>query len=158
MTLRLLAVAGLAIGFVVPVVAQEKVGTCTGPRDACRQVAALIKSYDDAFNRKDVAAVGAVFAPDAVEVTEGPMLSGREAIEKHYGDVFKAGLTNVVVNVDQMHAADDMTWAVGDWSLTGPGPNKSTQSYHGNWGAVWVHTGGTWKLRMLTNNTIETQP
>jgi uncharacterized protein (TIGR02246 family) len=158
MKLCLLAVAGLAVGFAAPTVAQEKAGTCSGPRDACEQVVALIKTYDEAFNRKDVAAIGAVFTADAVEATEGPMLAGREALEKHYSEVFKAGLSNVVVNVDQMHAADDTTWAVGDWSLIGPGPNSTTQPYHGNWGAVWVKKGGAWRLRMLTNNTIEAPP
>jgi uncharacterized protein (TIGR02246 family) len=157
MKLRLL-VTGLAIGFVTPAVAQEKTGTCTGPQETCLQIVNLIKSYDDAFNKKDAAALGAVFTPDAVEMWEGPMLSGREAIEKFHADGFKAGWSNVVVNVIQMHAAGDMTWAVGDWSDTGPGPNTTTQPYHGNWGGVWVHNGGAWKLRMLTTNTIETAP
>jgi hypothetical protein len=53
MKLCLFAIAGLAIGFVVPAIAQEKTGTCTGPQEACLQIVSLIKSYDEAFNRKD---------------------------------------------------------------------------------------------------------
>ena len=157
MRLHLLAVAGLAIGFVVPASAQEKAGICSGSRDTCERVVALIKTYDEAFNSKDAAAVAAVFT-EMVEATEGPLLSGRAALEKHYGEAFKVGMSRLVVDVDQMHATDDTTWAVGEWRLIGPGPNNTTQPYHGNWGAVYVKTGGAWNLRMLTNNTIETPP
>jgi uncharacterized protein (TIGR02246 family) len=150
-----LAAAGLLIGFAAPAIAQEKVGTCDGPRDACQQVAALIRSYDEAFNRKDAAAVAAIFTPDGIEITEAPVVSGREAIEQHYRDAFKAGWSDVMVNVDQFHVKDDMTWGVGDWHANAPGPGNTTRLAHGNWGAIWVKSGGAWKLRMLTNNAIE---
>ena len=158
MRLRLLATAGLAVGLVAPAVAQERATACDGPQDACQQVANLVKSYDDAFNKGDAATVAAIFTPDGIEMTEAPKVSGREAIERHYSDAFKAGLSHVVVNVDELHVVGDTTWGVGDWSATGPGPNHATRPYHGNWGAVWVRNGGTWRLRMLTNNTIETPP
>jgi hypothetical protein len=86
------------------------------------------------------------------------MMSGREAIEKGHGAAISAGLSNTVVNVDQAHLAGETIWAVGDWTQTGPGANNATQSYHGNWGAVYVRTAGVWQIRMLTSNIIEARP
>jgi Domain of unknown function (DUF4440) len=75
------AVAGMAIGFGVPALAQEKFGTCTGgSQDACKQIATLIKTYDEAINRKDAAALAAIFAPDAVFVWEGPTSPLRNSV------------------------------------------------------------------------------
>src|SRR5689334_7466526 len=89
MKLHLLAAASLAIGLAVPALAKEKIGPCTGPEDACRQIADATKAEELAFNKKDAAAVAALYTQDAVYVTEGPDVSGRDAIEKTYTDAFK---------------------------------------------------------------------
>jgi ketosteroid isomerase-like protein len=80
-------VVGLALLFGNHSFAQQ-VATCDGPQDACQQIIKGLKQFEAAYNRKDVTAVGAGFTPDAVIVQEGPILSGREAIEKFYGDGF----------------------------------------------------------------------
>jgi uncharacterized protein (TIGR02246 family) len=157
MKIRILAVAGLALLFGKPSFAQQA-ATCDGPQDACQQIIKGLKQFEAAYNRKDVAGVGAVFTPDAVIVWEGPMLSGREAIEKFYGDGFKAGFADNSSPADQVHVMGNMAWLVGSWSASGPGPNNTTQTYQGNWGSVNVNEGGTWKTRMLTWNTIENLP
>ena len=150
-------VAGLALLFGNPSFAQQ-VATCDGPQDACQQIIKGLKQFEAAYNRKDVAGVGAGFTPDAVIVQEGPMISGREAIEKFYGDGFKAGFTDNSSPINQVHVMGNMAWLVGSWSASGPGPNNTTQTYKGNWGAVDVNEGGTWKARMLIWNTIENPP
>ena len=54
-----------------------------------QQLDAKIKRYNEAFNKNDANAVAAFFADDGVLVTnEGPIY-GREAIEKHFTDVFR---------------------------------------------------------------------
>jgi uncharacterized protein (TIGR02246 family) len=157
MKLRLLATAGLAIGLVAPAVAQEKTTACDGPRDACQQLVALARTYDAAFNKHDVAGVSGLYTEDAVWMPEGPALSGRQAIEKFLAGLFKMGLSNEVLNVHEVHVAGDMAWAVGDWSNSGPGPNQTTQQYHGNWGVVYARNGDTWKIRMATTNLMENE-
>jgi uncharacterized protein (TIGR02246 family) len=155
MTTRLIvAVVGLAIGLAMPAAAQQP-STCDGPQDACQQIVNSGKQFEAAYNKKDAPGVGAIFTADAVVLGEGPTLSGREAIQKSYGEGFKAGWTNNSSPVGQVHVAGNMAWAVGSWSATGPGPNNTTQQYHGNWGAVYVNDGGAWKCRMLTWNSIE---
>jgi Domain of unknown function (DUF4440) len=82
----LLALAGLAIGFAVPTFAQQTSKPDPQLREA---LLALAKKVDDAWNNNDAAAVAALYTKDAVEVTnEGPIY-GREAIEKHYADLFQ---------------------------------------------------------------------
>jgi uncharacterized protein (TIGR02246 family) len=154
------AVAGMAIGFGVPALAQEKFGTCTGgSQDACKQIATLIKTYDEAINRKDAAALAAIFAPDAVFVWEGPTVSGREAIENFLGGFIKAGVSGAVVNVDQAHVTGDTAWCIGDWSDMGPGgPNNTLRPYRGMFGDTFVNNGGKWQFRMVVINTIEAPP
>ena len=62
----LLALAGLAIGFAVPVLAKEK---DTADPQMAQQIRALAMKYDAAFNRNDPAAVAALYTEDAVFVT-----------------------------------------------------------------------------------------
>jgi len=159
MKLRLLAFTGLAVSFVVPALAQGKVGTCTGPQDACQEIAAIAQKYMDAFNRSDAAAVAALFTKDAVQVPEGPVLSGREAIHAALTDTFKGGgWSKFEASQDQVHVMGDVAWIVGHSSAMGPGPNHTTQPYRFNWGDVVVRDDGTWKIRMETYNVIETPP
>jgi ketosteroid isomerase-like protein len=88
-------------------------------------------------------------------VGEGPLVSGKGAIEKFYDDAFKAGFRDNSSPIDQVHVNGNIAWVVGHWSAMGPGPNNSTQRYHGNWSAVDVREGSSWKSRMVTFNTIE---
>jgi hypothetical protein len=74
--------AGLAIGFAVPILAQEE--NAIDP-EVRQQIEALIVELDEAYNRSDAAAIEALFTPDAVQVGEwesaGGMASGQQAIE-----------------------------------------------------------------------------
>jgi uncharacterized protein (TIGR02246 family) len=152
----LVAMTGLlAISLAVPAAAQRPT-TCEGPQDACQQIIQSFEQFVTAFNNQDVADAVVGFTEDAVLVGEGPTLFGKEAIRKNYSDGFKAGFTDNISPIDQVHVAGNIAWAVGAYSVTGPGPNNSTQKYHGNWGAVYVNDGGTWKVRMRTFNRIET--
>ena len=82
----LLALVGLAIGFVVPTLAQQK---DTDDPQIVEQLNALRDKSNEAFENGDAAALAALYTDDAVEVTnEGPIY-GREAIEKHYTDLFR---------------------------------------------------------------------
>jgi uncharacterized protein (TIGR02246 family) len=156
MKLSLLAAVGLATGISGLALAQGKNGPCTGPEEACQQIARIVKDFDAAFNRQDAAAVAALYTEDAILAPEGPILSGRDAIEKFYAGAFKAGLSNAVTNTKETHIIGDIAWVVGDWSAMGPGPNHTTQRYHGNWVGLYVHSGGAWKARLDSSNVIET--
>jgi ketosteroid isomerase-like protein len=78
----LLALAGFAVGFVVPALAQEQK---TVDPEVRQQIEAVLTKYEDAFNKHDAAAIAALYTADADEVFEkeeaGGSASGREAIE-----------------------------------------------------------------------------
>jgi uncharacterized protein (TIGR02246 family) len=75
----LLTVAGFAIGFVWPAVAQQ---TNTSDPELRQRLLALIQKFSDAENNNDATALAALYTEDAVLVTDTGPIYGREAIEK----------------------------------------------------------------------------
>ena len=73
-----------------------------------------------------------LYAKDAVLVTDKGPISGREAIEKHFSDLFqKVQFSNNHVTVDQywtvIREGDDWKIQVDTWNVT-PSPAK-----YGDW-------------------------
>ena len=54
-----------------------------------KQLDEKIKKYDDGWNNNDAVALAAFFTEDAVYVTDRGPICGREAIEKHFTDLFR---------------------------------------------------------------------
>jgi uncharacterized protein (TIGR02246 family) len=152
MGLRFLALTGLAMSFVVPALAQDKGAKCTGPRDECQQNVEVWKNFDAAYGKHDAAATAALFTDDGVWVFPDATLRGRPAIEKRVNDNLKAGYSNEVTIVDEVHVVADTAWVDGHWSGTVPGPNNTTQPVQGRWGSVHGREGDGWKIRMSTVN------
>ena len=167
MKIRLLLVlVGLAISFALSTYSQQKEPSTS--EQEREQIIAIGKKNDEAWSKSDAVALAALFTEDAVFVTPGGILSGREAIEKRYQDVFTAfqkrlgidaspessHITNVTKPLE-LHPIDNNTvWGVGQWSQKIPGPNNTMKEVHGNWGVVNVRVGDTWKTRMLTVNVV----
>src|ERR1700730_13245876 len=82
----LLALVGLAISFALPTFAQQ---TNTPDPQLREQLLALAKKFEDAWNNNDASALAALFTKDAVLIEESGPVYGREAIEKHYADLFQ---------------------------------------------------------------------
>jgi uncharacterized protein (TIGR02246 family) len=141
---------------VIPALAQEN--PSAGSATACRNIAGVVKDFDATFNRADAGAVAALYTQDATFAPEGPILSGRDAIEKYFAGAFKAGLSDTATNIKECHVMGDIAWVVGDWSVMGPGPNHTTQRYHGNWVGLYVRSGDAWKARLDSSNVIEASP
>ena len=138
----LLALTGLAIGFAVPTLVQPNEAA---PSEQDRQqIEALASRYAEAANRRDAAAIAALFTEEGVFVTPEGIVSGRPAIEKLYRDTFSAAaVSDTAIKTTELHAVGELVWAVGDW-------RNNTQQ--GHWGAVDERRGGAWQLRMLTFN------
>jgi len=77
----LLILAGSAIGFAVPLLAQEQ---NTVSPEVRQQIEEVLAKYEDAYNKRDAAAIAALYTADAAEVFEkeeaGGSASGRETI------------------------------------------------------------------------------
>jgi ketosteroid isomerase-like protein len=156
MKIRLVvALVGLAISFALPTFAQQ---TNTPDPQLREAIVALHKKYDDAFDNGDASALAVLYTEDAVEVTDSGLIYGREAIEKHYADVFqKVHFSNHVAKTDQnfpyiIGTAGNEMWAAGEWSTTIQGQNFGPLEAKGYWAAVFGREGDAWKKRWLTWN------
>jgi hypothetical protein len=86
MKMHLVALVGLAISFALPTFAQQ---TNTVDPQTLQQLDAKSKRYDEAVNNNDAETLAALFTKDAVLIEESGPVYGREAIKKHYADLFQ---------------------------------------------------------------------
>jgi ketosteroid isomerase-like protein len=97
--------------------------------------------------------LAAAFMEDAVLVTDTGPIYGREAIEKHYADLFqKVHFSNHVAKDDQgsPHAIGNELWCNGAWSVTYQVKGGAPVQAKGYYSAIDSREGDTWKLRMVT--------
>jgi uncharacterized protein (TIGR02246 family) len=151
----ILTLVGLAISFTMPTFAQQK---DTVDPQLRQQIDALHQKEGDAFNNGDAAALAALYTEDAVLVTDHGPISGREAIEKHFADLFqKVQFSTHLAKCDQysprvIGTAGNEIWVTGDWSCTIKGQNFGPVDLKGYWGTVDVREGDDWKIQMDTWN------
>jgi uncharacterized protein (TIGR02246 family) len=151
----LLTLAGLSIGFAVPVLAEEK--NVVNPQIS-QQLDALGGKFDEVFNKNDAAAVAAFYTEDVVLVTPGGLVYGRQAIEKWHADLFqKSHYSNRITKFDQnslriIGTAGNEIWVAGEWSVTVQDQNGPPLQHKGYFSAVDMREGDTWKIRMTTFN------
>jgi uncharacterized protein (TIGR02246 family) len=123
-----------------------------------QQIVALAKAYDEATDRHDPTAIGALFTEDGIFVQPAGPLNGRQAIEEWYRDLFQGWKPKnhlSTVDPDSPHligTAGDTFWVTGGWSETGQGQGGEAVPLQGYWSAIYTREGEDWKLRMLTVN------
>jgi uncharacterized protein (TIGR02246 family) len=124
---------------------------------------ALSKKFDEAYDNNDAAAVAALFTEDAVLVTTQGPIYGREAIAKHYADVFrKVHFSNHIAKPDQysphtIGTAGNEMWWNGKWNVTLEGQTGSPKQAKGYWTSIVVRDGDTWKDRMQISIVSQAQ-
>jgi uncharacterized protein (TIGR02246 family) len=155
------ALVGLAISFALPAVAQQ---TNTPDPQLREQLVALTKKFDEAWNNNDAAALAALYTQDAVEVTDHGPIYGREAIVKHWADVFKqVHFGNHLLNIDQnsphVIGTDGKTvWENGEMSLSYQVKGGNPVEIKGYHSSIAVLEDGVWKKRLITWNITPTPP
>ena len=129
-----------------------------------QQLDAKIKKYDEAWNNNDAAALAAFFIEEAVYVTDRGPICGREAIEKHFTDLFQTvHFSGHIANADQdsphiTGTVGNEMWATGKWSHTFQVQNGNPTQANGYWAAVKIREGDVWKMRMNIYNTTPAPP
>ena len=129
-----------------------------------RRFLSLAKKFDDVYNNGDAAGMVALYTEDAVEVADTGPSYGREALWKHYVDLFqKVHFSNHLNTVDQysprvIGTAGNEIWATGAWSATVKGQNFGPAEQKGYWSMISVREGHTWKARLLTWNITPAPP
>jgi uncharacterized protein (TIGR02246 family) len=152
MKIRLaVALAGLAISFALPIFAQEKEDVKpfpftpipAGPQ-LVQQIEAINQKFDEAFNKHDAAAVGALYTSNAVQTTPQGSFSGREAIEGYITDLFQRhNPTDRVTKMTYIYAFGGDLCALGGWAVT----IDSTKKFGGYLVNVSTSAGSSWKIR-----------
>jgi uncharacterized protein (TIGR02246 family) len=152
---RLLTLAGLAIGFASPIFGQQ---TYMPDPQTTQKILTIAKAYSDGEINNDAAAIAALFTVDAVFVTDRGPVNGRQAIEKWYTDLFQGWRPKThLIKFDEnaphvIGTTGDALWATGEWSDTGQGQTGSPIEVKGYWGIIYSREGDVWKIRMLTWN------
>jgi ketosteroid isomerase-like protein len=131
-----------------------------------KQLSALGKKTDEAYNNNDAAAVAALYTEDAVVVADTGPIYGREAIEKHWADVFKqVHFSKHLDKADQdsphiIGTAGNEAWSNGEWTVTIKGQNWGPKEFKGYWLEIYRREGDTWKKRLdmwnVTTSPAET--
>jgi ketosteroid isomerase-like protein len=156
MKIRLaVALAASAINFVWSASAQKP---NTPDPKIIEQLDVLKNKTSEAFIKGDAIGLAALYTEDAVEVTDEGPIYGREAIEKHYADVFKqVHFSTKISKRDQysphiIGTAGDEEASNGEWSNTIQGQNFGPVEVKGYWSTICVRESDGWKYRMLTWN------
>jgi uncharacterized protein (TIGR02246 family) len=152
------ALVGLAISFALPTYAQQK--DVADPQTT-QKILAMAKTGNDAHNNNDAAPIAEQFTRDGVFVTtEGP-ITGRQAIQNWYTDLFqwwhpKNHIDKLDGNVVHLiGTAVNELWVTGEYSETGQGKNGEPIPIKGYWSAIYVRETDDWKVRMAAMNTTE---
>ena len=156
MKLRLLALIGFLLSFVLATFAQQ---ANTPDLQLRQQLLALAKKFEEAWNNNDSAALAELFTKDAVLVEQAGPVYGREAIEKHYADLFQnVHFSNNLITYndpDSPHIIGtdgNETWENGEWSMTYQVKGSDPLEIKGYHASIAVCEGGVWKKRMLISN------
>jgi ketosteroid isomerase-like protein len=137
---------GLATGFVMPVVAQEK--TEFDPK-TLQGIEMAAKQYDEACNKNDASAIAALFMPDAIEVGPEGRAYGAQSIQKRYSDGFaKWHQTDHLNTIDRAYMIAKEAVAIMKFSV---GEVK------GYVVTINAQDGDTWKIQLAVYNVTPTQ-
>ena len=146
----------LAISFALPTYAQQK--DLADPQTT-QKILASFKAFEEAHNNNDAAAIAAFYTRDAVFVTPGGPIIGRQAIQKWYTDLYqwwhpKNYKTKADGNAFHLiGTAGNEAWATGEWSETGQGKHGEPFRIKGYWLNIYVREADDWKIRVDTWNT-----
>ena len=146
--LLLLVLAGLAMSFPVSAFAQEQKAVDPELR---RQIETVLMNFDQAYNKYDAVAIGALYTQDGGELwawwpSVVAFASGRPAIEKRFAALFAQRPVEVSDKLVGLYAIGNDICAIVD--VAGP--------WKGNSVTIYVRDADTWKTRMAyVNNTAQ---
>lgn len=83
--------------------------------DTSNPIVARMDALVRAINAGDLAAIGAIYAPDAALLAPGqPAITGRAAIQAHYAQALEAGLTDVQFMTFDIRGFDQNATEIGE--------------------------------------------
>jgi uncharacterized protein (TIGR02246 family) len=156
-TRLIVAIIGLAAGFVPPTLAQQE--NAVDPQTV-EQVRALASKYDAAFNKDDAPALATLYTEDVVFKTPNGTFDGRQAVEelfaKHYFE--ESHSRNAVTSVKEVIADSNEVRVTGTWSDTFEDASSGTLNAEGTFSWILIHEGDTWRIRKSTFEITNLRP
>jgi uncharacterized protein (TIGR02246 family) len=152
--MKRLAIVAVALGMsVLPAAAPH-----ADESKVIQEVQAITTNYIDAFNRKDAAAVAALYTQDGVFVNgAGQVVSGQAAVEKSLEAFFKTADPTLEGGPDEIHGIGDGAWAIGHTTITIKGQGEP-RALPGHYAAVYLREGAVLKVRLVSGATNTAPP
>jgi ketosteroid isomerase-like protein len=147
--------AGLAISFALPTYAQQK--DVADPQTT-QKILATVKAVVEGHNNNDPAAIAALYTHDAVFLTPEGLITGRQAIQKWFTDLYQWWHPkNHIVKVDGnafhlIGTVGNELWATGESSETGQGKAGEPIPVKFHWLCIFVREGDDWKILAWARN------
>ena len=109
-----------------------------------REIEQRVREFEAAFNRKDAAALAAMYTEDARLLPPGgEMVSGREAIRQFWQGAFDMGVAGGGLRPQQVEARDDLAYEQSAATLRMQDGSEQEVKYV----VVWKRqAGGAWQM------------
>lgn len=124
--------------------------------DIKEQAPKMRADYIDAYNKKDIAALSALYASDAVMVN----MTGVHTVDaKFIEGFFKDGPRKLDTTFEQVAPlGPDTAIGIGTFQITGQNLKGEPVDIKARWTATYVRDGDKWKLRMQTMTPLPPTP
>lgn len=149
---RTLSLSLVVIGLATSAPAQQSATN----QDARKIAEDLTRQWEQAYNRGDAEAVGALFTPDGVYVGPTGILSGQKEIASALQGRIRQGWTKETIKLGEAREVGNIAWAVGDYMLVGSNEQAGKQM-NGRYGLVAMREGSTWRISMITTFFVQPQ-
>jgi uncharacterized protein (TIGR02246 family) len=116
-------------------------------------IEAANRQFMDAFSRKDAAAIGMLYAEDALVLPPGaPEVAGRAAIESMWKSVLALPLAEFELKTSDVGGGVETAWESGRYRML---QNDGSLSDAGKYVVVWKQVEGGWKVyRDIWNSDV----
>jgi uncharacterized protein (TIGR02246 family) len=143
--MRRLAIAVLlAAGTSVPALAAE-----VTEQELMQAAEKLAQQYDTNYNGKNAAGMAALYAPDGVLISPGPIVRGADNLKPYYQSRFDAGAAEHATTISEVHVQGDGGYGIGQFKVTVPTPSGERREIKGNLGTVYQKGADGWHLRLV---------
>ncbi len=140
----------LVIAYTVPAFAQQ---TSVADSQTRQQAEAVLKQYTDAVNNGDTAALGAVFAPNALDINPFGIVKDPDTHFEVTEKVHKLGLI-LTAKVDDVEPIFGGQGAIVTAPYTGTFTDPSIPPGRGNMLLVLERAGERWKIRAISASRL----
>jgi uncharacterized protein (TIGR02246 family) len=119
-------------------------------------VDAANKAFTSALQKRDAAAIGALYTTNAEAFPpNGDIVRGRAAIQKMWQGVLDSGVASADLATLEVHADGNLAYEVGTYTMNGKDAKPLDK---GKYVVVWMKEDGAWKIHRDIWNTSMAAP